>query len=68
MSQGYKLPCGCVVERGTERIIEQCSCCAAEFSERHERAVEGRRSAATVPTELLMPRLANPSRVPEDVQ
>lgn len=67
MAQGYKLPCGCVVERGTERIIEQCACCAAESNERHERAMEDRRRLA-VPTELLMPRAATASRVPDDVQ
>jgi hypothetical protein len=59
MSQAYKLACGCIVERSSERILKQCACCAAEFSERHERAVEDRH---------LIPRTAAPSRVPEDVQ
>jgi hypothetical protein len=36
--QSYRLPCGCVVERGTETIVEQCACCAAEWNERHARA------------------------------
>lgn len=62
----YKLPCGCVVERGSERILEQCVCCAKEFNERHERAVEDRRRSA-VPAALLMRPVAT-SRIPDDVQ
>lgn len=53
---GYKLPCGCVVERNSERIITMCQCCEAEFNERHERAVEDRKRFAA-------PAIASPDRV-----
>jgi hypothetical protein len=66
----FKLNCGCVVSlaSGTERIIEQCVCCAAEFNERHERAVEDRRRIAAVPPVLLTLRTVAASRIPDDVQ
>jgi hypothetical protein len=34
----YRLPCGCLIARRTETVIEQCACCAAEWNERHQRA------------------------------
>ena len=66
----FKIGCGCVVkfEGGTERIIEQCACCAAEFNERHERAVEDRRRISAVPPVLLTLRTVAASRIPDDVQ
>jgi hypothetical protein len=27
----YKLPCGCLIERDTELILQMCSCCNAEI-------------------------------------
>lgn len=34
----YKLPCGCLVARVGEHIIEMCACCNKEWAERHNRA------------------------------
>lgn len=41
----YKLPCGCLVERGTELIVQQCACCAMESAERHEASAAERTEA-----------------------
>lgn len=42
----YHLPCGCQIERGSERVLERCAACtAAEANDRHAASVEERRVA-----------------------
>lgn len=38
----YKLPCGCLIERGTEHILKQCHCCESEYTVRHAAAMAER--------------------------
>lgn len=40
----YRLPCGCLVGRPGEYIIEMCACCDKEWAERHTRAQVDRQS------------------------
>jgi hypothetical protein len=38
VSGTYRLPCGCSVERNSDRLLHQCAGHEAEFTERHARA------------------------------
>lgn len=49
----YKLKCspteGCIVERGTERIVESCPACATEYELRHTVAMLDRAARTEMP-------------------
>jgi hypothetical protein len=42
----YRQPCGCLVEQGTERLLEMCACCTKELNDTRHAASAAERAAA----------------------